>query len=76
MIIKKNSPIPIDETTDLIIRADPSDGGNMTTPYFIVEMQHFTTPEKLNYKITSHCLSIPELRKMLGLKKKEVLSIL
>lgn len=76
MIVKKNSPIQIDDTTDMIIRAIPADGEDVATHYFIVEMHNFTSPEKLQYKVTSHCLSIQEMRTILKLKKREVLSIL
>ena len=76
MIVKKNSPIQIDDTTDIIIRAIPADGGDVATHYFIVEMHTYASSEKLNYRVTSHCLSIQEMRKILKLKKREVLSVL
>lgn len=76
MIVKKNSPINIDDTTDLIIRAIPADGEDVATHYFIVEFHTYTAPDKLQYRITSHCLTIAELRKLLNLKKREVLSVL
>lgn len=76
MIVKKNSPIQIDDTTDMIIRAIPADGEDVATHYFIVEMHTYTSPEKLHYKVTSHCLSIQEIRTILKLKKREVLSVL
>ena len=76
MIVKKNSPIHIDDTTDMIIRGIPADGEDIATHYFIIELHTFTSPDKLQYRVTSHCLSIPEIRKMLKLKKREVLSVL
>ena len=76
MIVKKNSIIPIEENKDMVIRAIPGDsGGQYNTPYFIVEIREYTT-DRLNYKTTSHCLETPELRKILGVKKKEALSVL
>ena len=76
MVVKKNSLIPIEENKDMVIRAIPEySGGQYQKQYFIVEIREYTT-DRLNYKTTSHCLDMPELRKILGVKKKEALRVL
>jgi len=75
MIVKKNVAIPIEENKDLIIRAVPSDGGQFKNDYFIIEI-HKYDKERLKYTSTMHTIEPPALKKLLGLKKKEVLSII
>lgn len=76
MEIHKNRAYAIDDDTDIIIRATPEDAPTgEQKAFFIVDMNRYDK-KRTHYTTSSHCMETSEVRKLLGLKKREVLVII